>query len=84
MDFNLLISHPEWLLLVLAPLFFICMALEWFFGDRLRRLPENAAIDRRRFSVTLCWRACTRRRYSHRVTAGQTVFVVIRLAFVRH
>lgn len=42
MDFNLLISHPEWLLLVLAPLFFICMALEWFFGDRLRRLPENA------------------------------------------
>ncbi|QIR13731.1 sterol desaturase family protein [Shewanella aestuarii] len=39
MDFNWLIQHPETLLLVLAPLFFICIALEWLLR---KKLPDNA------------------------------------------
>lgn len=42
MDFNSLIAHPEVLLLVLAPLFFVCILAEWYFGDRRGRLPDNA------------------------------------------
>ncbi|ASJ95995.1 sterol desaturase family protein [Shewanella marisflavi] len=42
MDFNSLITHPEVLLLVLAPLFFVCILLEWYFGDRKGHLPDNA------------------------------------------
>lgn len=42
MDFNSLIEHPEMLLIVLAPIFFICILLEWWFGDRGQRLPKNA------------------------------------------
>ncbi|WP_028763943.1 sterol desaturase family protein [Shewanella colwelliana] len=42
MDFNGLIEHPEMLLLVLAPLFFICILLEWLIGDRGGRLPKSA------------------------------------------
>lgn len=42
MDFNSLISHPEVLLLVLAPIFFVCILLEWYVGDRQNRLPLNA------------------------------------------
>ncbi|PMJ98738.1 sterol desaturase family protein [Vibrio sp. 10N.261.55.A7] len=42
MDITLLISHPEWLLLVLAPLFVSCMLAEYWFGQRTRRLPDNA------------------------------------------
>ncbi|WP_281212867.1 sterol desaturase family protein [Shewanella insulae] len=42
MDFNSLIAHPEVLLLVLAPLFFVCILAEWYLGDRRGRLPDNA------------------------------------------
>ncbi|MCG9747393.1 sterol desaturase family protein [Shewanella sp. Isolate8] len=42
MDFNSLIEHPEVLLLVLAPLFFVCILAEWYLGDRRGRLPDNA------------------------------------------
>ncbi len=42
MDSNALIAHPEMLLLVLAPIFFVCILLEWWLGDRGRRLPTNA------------------------------------------
>ena len=44
MDINmdLLIAHPEWLLLVLAPIFFACIILEWWFGVRAQRLPKSA------------------------------------------
>ncbi|WP_108947292.1 sterol desaturase family protein [Shewanella halifaxensis] len=42
MDFNSLIAHPEVLLLVLAPLFFVCILLEWYVGDRQNKLPLNA------------------------------------------
>ena len=42
MDFNSLISHPEILLLVLAPIFFICILLEWYIGDRGGKLPKTA------------------------------------------
>jgi hypothetical protein len=42
MDMDLLIAHPEWLLLVLAPIFFGCILLEWWFGVRAQRLPSNA------------------------------------------
>ncbi|MDI5834674.1 sterol desaturase family protein [Shewanella xiamenensis] len=42
MDIAALINHPEVLLLVLAPLFFVCMLLEWYFGDRRQKLPVSA------------------------------------------
>ena len=37
-----LINHPEWLLVVLAPIFFLCIVLEYVFGIRKNKLPENA------------------------------------------
>ncbi|GAA4903465.1 sterol desaturase family protein [Ferrimonas pelagia] len=42
MDFSAVIAHPEYLLMVLAPFFGVCMLVEWFYGDRLRKLPESA------------------------------------------
>lgn len=42
MDIAALINHPEVLLLVLAPMFFVCMLLEWYFGDRRQKLPVSA------------------------------------------
>lgn len=42
MDFNSLINHPEMLLIVLAPIFFISILLEWWLGDRGGQLPANA------------------------------------------
>ncbi|WP_434950728.1 sterol desaturase family protein [Shewanella sp. HL-SH4] len=39
MNFEWLISHPEVLLLALAPLFFVCILLEWLVRNRL---PVNA------------------------------------------
>jgi sterol desaturase/sphingolipid hydroxylase (fatty acid hydroxylase superfamily) len=45
MDFSLLINHPELLLMALAPLFFLCIFLEWYFGDLRHKLPKSAAYD---------------------------------------
>ncbi|MDO6685767.1 MULTISPECIES: sterol desaturase family protein [unclassified Agarivorans] len=42
MDVNTLISHPEYLLLVLAPLFVLCMVAEWYWGDKREHLAESA------------------------------------------
>lgn len=42
MEFSSLIAHPEMLLIVLAPIFFICILLEWYLGDRRKKLPNNA------------------------------------------
>lgn len=42
MEFSTLIDHPEVLLLVLAPLFFVCILLEWYLGDRRQKLPSSA------------------------------------------
>ncbi|AQS39418.1 sterol desaturase [Shewanella psychrophila] len=42
MEFSTLIAHPEMLLIVLAPIFFICILLEWYLGDRRRKLPHTA------------------------------------------
>lgn len=42
MDIAELINHPELLLLVLAPLFFVCILLEWYLGDRRQKLPVSA------------------------------------------
>ncbi|NMD50949.1 sterol desaturase family protein [Shewanella sp. DNRA4] len=42
MDIAALINHPEVLLLVLAPLFFVCILLEWYFGDRRQKQPVSA------------------------------------------
>ncbi|MDH1627479.1 sterol desaturase family protein [Shewanella xiamenensis] len=42
MDIAALTNHPEVLLLVLAPMFFVCMLLEWYFGDRRQKLPVSA------------------------------------------
>lgn len=39
MDIASLIQHPEVLLLVLAPLFFVCILLEWYFGDKNKSYP---------------------------------------------
>ncbi|WP_295893457.1 sterol desaturase family protein [uncultured Vibrio sp.] len=43
MDISSLIDHPEWLLVVLAPLFVLCMVAEYWFGQRSKRLPDNSA-----------------------------------------
>lgn len=42
MDINALIEHPEVLLLVLAPIFFLCILLEWYWGDKRQKLPQSA------------------------------------------
>ncbi|WED28101.1 sterol desaturase family protein [Vibrio sp. DW001] len=42
MDISFLIDHPEWLLLVLAPVFLLCMLAEYYLGQKSGRLPENA------------------------------------------
>lgn len=42
MDIAELINHPELLLLVLPPLFFVCILLEWYLGDRRQKLPVSA------------------------------------------
>ena len=42
MEFSTLIAHPEMLLIVLAPIFFICILLEWYLGDRRKKLPHSA------------------------------------------
>jgi sterol desaturase/sphingolipid hydroxylase (fatty acid hydroxylase superfamily) len=43
MDFNLLIDNPEWLLIVLAPLFIALMTAEYVLGQKRGRLPDNAS-----------------------------------------
>ncbi|MEZ8960011.1 sterol desaturase family protein, partial [Vibrio lentus] len=43
MDIDSLINHPEWLLLVLAPLFLLCMLAEYFIGQKQGRLPDNSS-----------------------------------------
>ena len=42
MSISALTEHPEVLLLALAPLFFLCIFLEWYFGDRQKKLPVSA------------------------------------------
>ncbi|BAJ03321.1 sterol desaturase family protein [Shewanella violacea] len=42
MEFSSLIAHPEMLLLVLAPIFFACILMEWYLGDRRKKLPHSA------------------------------------------
>ncbi len=37
-----LVQNPEWLLIVLAPLFVIMMVLEYWLGQRGNRLPSSA------------------------------------------
>ncbi|TKE99059.1 sterol desaturase family protein [Vibrio kanaloae] len=43
MNFDALINHPEWLLLVLAPLFGTCMLAEYFIGQKQGQLPDNSS-----------------------------------------
>lgn len=43
MNIDSLINHPEYLLLVLAPLFVICMFAEYFIGQKQGRLPSNSS-----------------------------------------
>ena len=42
MDLNSIINHPEMLLLALAPVFFVCIFLEWYLGDKRQKLPLSA------------------------------------------
>ncbi|QYJ79499.1 sterol desaturase family protein [Shewanella acanthi] len=42
MQLSDLIAHPEVLLLVLAPLFLLCILFEWYLGDRRQKLPLSA------------------------------------------
>ncbi|WP_038173311.1 sterol desaturase family protein [Vibrio pacinii] len=43
MDFTTLIDNPEWLLMLLAPLFIGLMLAEYWIGQKRGRLPENSA-----------------------------------------
>lgn len=47
MNIESLINNPEWLLVVLAPLFIACMLAEYFIGQKQGHLPENS-----RYTVT--------------------------------
>lgn len=51
MTVDKLVNHPEWLLIVLAPVFVLCMLAEYWLGQRRQKLPENS-----RYSLpeTLC------------------------------
>ncbi|MFB9217002.1 sterol desaturase family protein [Vibrio sinaloensis] len=42
MDPTMLVDNPEWLLIVLAPVFIICMLAEYGLGQRNHRLPANS------------------------------------------
>ncbi|MGL4898679.1 MAG: sterol desaturase family protein [Shewanella sp.] len=42
MNIAAIMDHPELLLLVLAPLFFLCILLEWYVGTRRQALPLSA------------------------------------------
>ncbi|MGU3843862.1 sterol desaturase family protein, partial [Vibrio diabolicus] len=42
MDWTQLMERPELLLMILAPVFFLCMVAEYWFGQRRGRLPESA------------------------------------------
>ncbi|MCF1429134.1 MAG: sterol desaturase family protein [Shewanella sp.] len=39
---DILLQHPDWLLLVLAPVFLLAMVLEWRLGSRGGKLPVSA------------------------------------------
>ncbi|WP_076541251.1 sterol desaturase family protein [Shewanella sp. UCD-KL21] len=54
MDLNTLITHPEILLLVLAPLFVLCILLEWFLGVRANKLPESAKYTPMEVACNFC------------------------------
>ncbi|WP_159652017.1 sterol desaturase family protein [Vibrio atypicus] len=42
MNLATLVNNPEWLLIVLAPVFIICMLAEYFVGQKQGYLPENS------------------------------------------
>ncbi|MCE9844394.1 sterol desaturase family protein [Vibrio alginolyticus] len=42
MDWTQLMERPELLLMILAPVFFLCMVAEYWFGQRRGHLPESA------------------------------------------
>ncbi|WP_394144252.1 sterol desaturase family protein [Vibrio atypicus] len=42
MNLTTLVDNPEWLLIVLAPVFIICMLAEYFVGQKQGHLPENS------------------------------------------
>jgi len=51
MNLSLLTVNPELLLIALAPIFFICIFLEWYLGDRRKKLPLSAQYKK---SEVLC------------------------------
>ncbi|ABU74053.1 sterol desaturase family protein [Vibrio campbellii] len=42
MEWSQITEHPDLLLMLLAPIFFLCIAAEYWFGQRGGRLPESA------------------------------------------
>ncbi|WP_051116986.1 sterol desaturase family protein [Vibrio campbellii] len=42
MEWSQITEHPDLLLMLLAPIFFLCIAAEYWFGQRGGRLPDNA------------------------------------------
>lgn len=51
MDLSLLSTQPELLLLALAPIFLLCMLLEWVWANKWHKLPKTAFY---KLSETLC------------------------------
>ncbi|MGR5448412.1 sterol desaturase family protein [Vibrio sp. PNB22_2_2] len=45
MEWSQITEHPDFLLMLLAPIFFLCIAAEYWFGQRAGRLPESARYD---------------------------------------
>ncbi|MGR5130850.1 sterol desaturase family protein [Vibrio alfacsensis] len=42
MEWSQITEHPDFLLMLLAPIFFLCIAAEYWFGQRAGRLSESA------------------------------------------
>lgn len=78
MNFSQLIAHPEWLLIVLAPIFFVCIALEWYIGNRKQQLPPSAQYHQKE---VLCNMALASLHQVADITAGLFISKVYLLFF---
>lgn len=78
MNITEIIEHPEFLLLALAPVFFICIFLEWYLGDRKEKLPLSARYYK---NEVLCNTALATMHQASDITAGFIIAKVYLMAF---
>lgn len=64
MEWSRITEHPDLLLMLLAPIFLLCIAAEYWFGQRGGRLPESARYYLPEVCVTLYWLGFIKRQIS--------------------